>query len=66
MMKILDEAAVTYQLVLTKADAAPTPPDLSTVIAAHVAAYPEALLTSSETGQGLEELREMLAGFAVE
>jgi GTP-binding protein len=70
MMKMLDEAAVSYQIVLTKADK-PKPPELERVRAAvteeaarHVAAHPELAVTSAAAGLGIEELRAGLAGFA--
>ena len=63
VMKMLDKAAVSYQLVLTKADKI-KPTELATVMEAteaearkHVAAYPVVLPTSSETGAGIAELR---------
>ncbi|HEX6101936.1 MAG TPA: ribosome biogenesis GTP-binding protein YihA/YsxC [Alphaproteobacteria bacterium] len=70
MMKMLDEAAVSYQIVLTKSDK-PKGPELARVRAAvaeeaarHVAAHPELVATSAVTGAGVEELRAELAGFA--
>lgn len=63
VMTMLDEAAVSYRLVLTKADKIkPTEltrtRDLVAVEARkHVAAHPDILATSSETGLGLPELR---------
>jgi GTP-binding protein len=63
MMKMLDEAAVGYRLVLTKADKIKAS-DLAAVTAAtaaearlHVAAFPEVSVTSSEKGMGIAELR---------
>jgi GTP-binding protein len=63
MMTMLDEAAVGYRLVLTKADKIKAS-ELATVLAAteaearkHVAAYPEVLVTSSELKLGIEALR---------
>ena len=63
MMKMLDEAAVGYRLVLTKADKIKAS-ELETVLAAtqvearkHPAAYPVVHVTSSEKGMGIEELR---------
>ncbi len=71
MMKLLDEAAVSYQLVLTKADKL-TEEELQTVmesmqkaIRKHPAALTQILITSSEKKTGLEELRAALAEFAV-
>ena len=66
----LDEMAVSYQVVLTKADKVP-PPELPGTIAAvatelakHVAAYPEVIATSSETLASIPELRARLASTA--
>jgi GTP-binding protein len=66
-MELLDRAAVTYQLVLTKADGI-KPPALAKKMAEverlakkHPAAYPEVVATSSETGMGIEVLRAQLA-----
>ena len=63
LMEMLDKAAVSYRLVLTKADKIKAS-DLAAVTAAtvaearqHVAAHPEILVTSSETGLGIPELR---------
>ena len=63
MMKMLDEAAVGYRVVLTKADKIKAS-DLAKVVAAteaeakkHVAAYPHIHVTSSEKGMGSDELR---------
>ena len=63
MMKMLDEAAVSYRLVLTKADKIKAS-ELEAVIAAteaearkHPAAHPEIIATSSETGLGMDALR---------
>jgi GTP-binding protein len=68
VMDLLDRAAVTYQLVLTKADA-PKPPalarkqaEVSELIRRHPAAYPVAATTSSQTSLGVPELRADLAG----
>ena len=63
IMKMLDDAAVSYHLVLTKADKV-KPTDLARTIdsiraeaAKHPAAHPLILPTSSETGDGIAELR---------
>ena len=74
MMKMLDEAAVGYRLVLTKADKVRAE-DLAKVLVeteaaarARIAAYPQVLVTSSEKGMGIDELRtavfEDAGGFA--
>ena len=67
IMKLLDEAAVSFQVVLTKADKL-TPKALEHVIAAtqkeikaHPAAMPEVLATSSEKKRGFDELRSAIA-----
>ncbi|MFL6845885.1 MAG: ribosome biogenesis GTP-binding protein YihA/YsxC [Allosphingosinicella sp.] len=63
VMKMLDEAAVSYHLVLTKADKVKAS-ELEAVEAAtaaearkHPAAHPEVIVTSSEGGMGIERLR---------
>lgn len=69
-MKMLDEAAVSYQIVLTKADDAPRS-ELEAVrakvakeAATHVAAHPVILPTSARDGRGIAELRAMLTAFS--
>jgi GTP-binding protein len=66
-MKLLDEAAVSYQVVLTKADK-PKASELAAVtsrvteeLAKHPAAYPQILTTSARMGSGIEELRAAVA-----
>ncbi|MYL97566.1 YihA family ribosome biogenesis GTP-binding protein [Novosphingobium sp. FGD1] len=68
MMKMLDEAAVGYRLVLTKADKIKAS-ELDAVHAAtiaearkHPAAFPVVHVTSSEKGLGIEELRAAVLG----
>ena len=68
MLKMLDEAAVGYRLVLTKADKI-KPSELDAVLTSvavearkHAAAYPQVLATSAETKQGIEELRAAVLG----
>ncbi len=63
VLKTLDKSAVSYQVVLTKADQVKRS-ELDAVIAAtvaalasHPAAFPEVLATSSRTGAGMPELR---------
>ena len=63
VMTMLDDAAVSYHLVLTKADKV-KPTVLDAVItettaeaAKHPAAHPRIIATSSETGGGIAELR---------
>jgi GTP-binding protein len=63
MMKMLDEAAVGYRLVLTKSDKVKAS-DLAAVLAGveaearkHPAAYPKVLVTSAELKLGIDALR---------
>jgi GTP-binding protein len=63
IMEMLDKAAVSYRLVLTKADKI-KPTELADVAAATAdearkrpAAHPDIIATSSETGLGILELR---------
>jgi GTP-binding protein len=63
MMKMLDEAAVGYRLVLTKADKIKAS-ELAAVLAAteaearkHPAAFPVVHVTSAEKGMGIPDLR---------
>ena len=70
MMKLLDEAAVPFQVVFTKADKA-KPDALATLraatereLAGHPAAFPVLLATSSISGAGIEALRAALAALA--
>jgi GTP-binding protein len=63
VLKTLDKSAVSYQLVLTKADQV-KPAELEetlaatiTALAKHPAASPDVLVTSSRTGAGMPELR---------
>ena len=63
IMKMLDDAAVSYHLVLTKADKikptalADTVDAIRAEAAKHPAAHPLIIPTSSETGTGIAELR---------
>jgi len=70
IMDLLDEAAVSWAIVLTKADKI-KPTELSkiyqetTQIASkHVAAFPHIFISSSHDGRGVAELRAHLAGLA--
>jgi len=69
VMNELDTAAVSYQIVLTKADK-PKAGELEKVIemtrrivAKHPAAHPEMIVTSSEKDIGMEELRATISRF---
>eukprot|EP01035_Chromulina_nebulosa_P067461 gene67461-92410_t len=63
VLKLLDKAAMSYQIVLTKADKIKPPAlaalieDTAGKIAKHPAAYPEILATSSEKAEGIAEMR---------
>jgi GTP-binding protein len=63
VMRMLDDAAVSYHLVLTKADKVKAS-ELEDVTARtvaealkHPAAHPDTIVTSSETGLGIDRLR---------
>jgi len=70
VMEELDGAAVSYQIVLTKADKVKPGPlrrlveEVQATVARHPAAHPVCLTTSSETGAGMPELRAALAALA--
>jgi GTP-binding protein len=63
ILTMLDKSAVSYQIVLTKADTLKQPErdqrlaEVKEQISRRVAAFPEVLMTSSETGYGVPELR---------
>ena len=67
ILKLLDKSAVTFQVVMTKADKVNTATreaNIAQVQAAlkkHPAAYPEIVVTSSEKGEGIETLRAIIA-----
>ena len=70
IMELLDKAAVSYQIVLTKADKV-KPTALAAVSALvaeearrHPAAHPDLIPTSSETKSGIAELRAAVAAAA--
>ena len=71
-MTAFDRAAASYQVVLTKGDAVKAGERESRVaateaaLAKHPAAYPQVILTSSETGAGIPELRESVARLLAE
>jgi GTP-binding protein len=70
IMNELDGAAVSYQIVLTKADKV-KPPALAAVqdataeaIRRRPAAYPIVLATSSAKGEGIDALKAEIAAFS--
>lgn len=72
VLDLLDKAAVSYQIVLTKADQL-KPEDMEkrlaetrAALARRPAAFPEIIATSSRKGDGLTELRAAIARLAAE
>jgi GTP-binding protein len=67
VLKTLDVAAVSYQIVLTKADQTKKAElearvgDIAAALAKRPAAFPEILVTSSREGSGMPELRAAIA-----
>jgi len=68
IMSLLDSSAVTFQVVMTKADKL-RGTELETILTQvrgelkrHPAAFPELILTSSEKGDGIATLRATIAG----
>jgi GTP-binding protein len=67
ILGLLDKAAVTFQVVMTKADKvnqATREANIAQVMEAlrrHPAAFPEIVVTSSEKGEGIETLRAIIA-----
>ena len=70
IMTLLDRSAVTFQVVLTKADKIkPSQYDgllkqVREKLSKHPAAYPELVLTSSDKGEGIATLRSIIAGIS--
>jgi GTP-binding protein len=67
IMTLLDKAAVTFQVVMTKADKVKDKDrekiltQVRNALSKHPAAFPELVLTSSEKGDGIETLRSIIA-----
>ena len=67
IMQLLDRSAVTFQVVMTKADkvskteAEANIAQTMEALKKHPAAYPEIVVTSSEKGDGIETLRAIIA-----
>ena len=63
VMKMLDKAAVSYQIILTKADKVKaselekTVAGVKGIMDKYTACYPEIIVTSSEKKQGIEDVR---------
>jgi GTP-binding protein len=72
VLKTLDVAAVSYQIVLTKGDQVPAKElearlaDTAAAIKKRAAAFPEILVTSSREGTGMPELRATIARMVTE
>jgi GTP-binding protein len=70
MLQMLDQAGISYQLILTKTDKlrstelAATAERVALELATHAAAHPEIHVTSAEKKHGIEVLRATLAAFA--
>lgn len=68
-MGMLDETAVSYQLVLTKTDAIPAKAlsamlqSTEKAIKSHAAAHPLVIATSAQTRQGIDTLQEQIFPF---
>ena len=69
LMKMLDETAVPYRIVLTKTDKVKNESlervtkRIQKELKNHGAAFPEPLLTSAHKGFGLDEVRDLIASF---
>ena len=67
ILKTLDRSAVSYQVVLTKADQVKAAElqsriaEAEAALARHPAAFPQVLATSSRSGTGMAELRAAMA-----
>ncbi|NPD17242.1 YihA family ribosome biogenesis GTP-binding protein [Xinfangfangia sp. D13-10-4-6] len=67
IMSLLDRSAVTFQVVMTKADKVNQEirdaniAQVKEALQKHPAAYPELIVTSSEKGLGIETLRAVIA-----
>jgi GTP-binding protein len=72
VLKTLDRSAVSYQVVMTKADQVKaseleaTIAAVTTALAKHPAAFPEVLVTSSRSGAGMPELRAAMVRLLAE
>ena len=71
IMTLLDKAAVSWAVVITKADKqtasalAKVCKETKDKIGNYVASYPKLFITSSESGIGIDSLRAHLAGFGL-
>jgi GTP-binding protein len=72
ILRTLDEAAVSYQIALTKADQVKAPAlaqraaEIAAAIGKRPAGFPDVLVTSARTGLGIPELRAAIARLVAE
>jgi len=72
VMQLMDTSAVSYQVVLTKADKVKAAElqevqeKTARILARHPAAFPELVTTSSRKSRGLEDLRAQIAALALD
>lgn len=70
ILSLLDTSAVTFQVLMTKADKVKAAErdkvlaQVRTALSKHPAAFPEIVLTSSEKGDGIDVLRAIIAELA--
>ena len=70
-MKLMDDSAVNYQIVMTKADKVKPEPlaashaAITKELTEHVAAYPQVLVTSADDGFGIADVRAALSELAL-
>jgi GTP-binding protein len=71
IMKLMDDSAVNYQIIMTKADKvkpgplAATRAAIAKELTEHVAAHPDILVTSSSDGFGIAEVRAAISELAL-
>ncbi len=69
LMKMLDETAVQYRIILTKTDKvkkqglSKISESITKALKAHAAAYPDVQPTSAEKGQGIPECRAAISSY---
>lgn len=72
VMELLDKAAVTFQIVMTKADGLKPPAlarktaELQGLARSHAAGFPQILVTSARSGLGIPEARAAFAALALD
>jgi GTP-binding protein len=72
MLALLDQSAMSYQVVLTKRDAVPVSEqaqrraEVEAALRKHPAAFPHVLFTSSQSGEGIADLRAAIAQLLAE